>query len=48
MSTVVGLKERCGGVGAAVEAAMVIMVSVGTPTGVARRLSTGEIIFIGS
>jgi len=38
---------RRGVVGFAVEGVMVIMTSDGDPTGVTRRLGTGEIIFLG-
>jgi len=52
-SLVEGGFERCvvgvgcqGGVWLAIKVVMVIMTSNGTPTGVTRRLSTGEIIFV--
>jgi len=46
MSFISWVGERRGEVGSAVEVVMVIMTSDGTPTGVSRRFSTGEIIFV--
>jgi len=40
-----GMGDRRGEVGFAVKVATVIMTSDGDPTGVARRLGTGELIF---
>ncbi len=45
VSFVNGVGERRGEVGFAVKVVMVIMTSDGDPTGVTRRLGTGEIIF---
>jgi len=45
VSLVSGVGEHHGEVGFAVEVVMVIMTSDGNPTGVTRRLGTGEIIF---
>ncbi len=38
--------EHRGEVGSAIEVVMVTMTSDGAPTGVTRRFSTGEIIFV--
>jgi len=42
VSIVVWCVERAGEMGSAVKVAMVIMASGGAPTGVARRVGTGE------
>jgi len=45
VSVVVWCVEHAGEMGSAVEVAMVIMASGGAPTGVVRRVGTGEIFF---
>jgi len=48
MSIVILLKERWGEIGSAIKVVMVIMTFDSTPTGDARRLGTGEVIFVPS